>query len=1411
MGNRGGLRPTVTAAVAVVLFITSCTSSDETQDNTTSTGPQPPATTATTVVVDGAVEPDVVVADLKWESLNGPPGGSAGMVAQDPFTGTVYTVSAAGLYQTTNQGESWTKVSRGAVSGVTSLAFGRHGTYACSSLGLVLLQRDGSEVPVGAACITVAVDDEWLYAANSSEGRDELRVEMLRTPIGDVPLTPDNAVWTDVTPDHAAIASRARSEAAILSVDDLVIAGESVLATVAIGDASMMRSSDASQVFLSLDQGDSWQPVDPGFDEPLVVQKLKYDENSGLLFALAHVDQTDGPFFPLADLVRVSRDHGQTWEVFTEIRDVMSPTVGDVDVRDDRYVLSNVDFALAELDRTDPNRLLGRGQPPVSGFTAGYVFEELVFDVTVPGVVYVRPYLRHEGVARSTDGGETWEASMVGIVSAPVGNINVHPTDPNTMVASGNLGYPAHLSTDGGATWTMMAATGSMADEVAFDPHDPDHLLFMSELTDVFESLDGGVTWSHPADAFSANRVHSISLSADQDTLFSANLGTNISSIVGLIPGDEHPIGLGENAWFNMLNSPDYAYAIETAPDGAVFASYSPKKFEDFGAVWRYRGGPDGDPEGWEEVLRIPGASGVTDLIVGPGDPYTVYAGVTGQDPGLWASSDAGDTWNSVHTDGFDFVTVHAVAIDPGDPDVVYAAPWGDGLYRSADGGESWVQLDTPTVSVAAIVVDPLESSHLIIGDRTRPIVWESWDSGLTWGSLFEFDDGMHYRVMSLAKTDEGIYVSLLDRVPEGLAIFAGVPESGSNFRIGLDGPHPIEGLTRSVLSFSDQGDAVFAVTHLSGVYEIVNDVAIDISAGLPDMGFNNVLAREGGVLVAGGSDIDTDFQFRIGDPAVVHNIYRWAGAGTWEPLLEGDPFNSPIKQLLRHGETGALIAATGSGVYVSDPDGTTWARASDGLDFGEIGAIAMVDDTIVAGTLGGGATLGTVRAAPNGSVAIEWRPSAGPRSEIANIRLAVDPTDPARLWASSYPGGVYTSRDNGATWTESNFGIPSFEVADPVLQGYYSLVVDPTRADRLYLSIYEHGVFVSDNGAATWRPLGPYGGNQDLMKAGLTALAIDGQGRLWLATDDRGVFVTTDGGANWEPVNDGLATAQILALETAASGAVFAGTAGYGVYMLAPGDTTWQHLGATIGMGEWAPWDRRLYQYGSFLFDPVIEDRVYLGHFPGGFFASEDGGRSWRSSNTGMGNDGIFSLTVHPENPDTIFAGTYNGIIRSDDRGSSWYDTSEGMPAEQWPFSVVIDDANPSLMYTATKNGQNKGFCGRNLESFCGTVMRSVDGGANWLPITEGLPVQAEYYMVVIDPRDHDVLYLSSSRGVHVSADAGETWTLMNLGLPDIEEFIVRDNVAHNMELTPDGKSLVLAVVGYGIYRAELPELTEK
>jgi len=219
-------------------------------------------------------------------------------------------------------------------------------------------------------------------------------------------------------------------------------------------------------------------------------------------------------------------------------------------------------------------------------------------------------------------------------------------------------------------------------------------------------------------------------------------------------------------------------------------------------------------------------------------------------------------------------------------------------------------------------------------------------------------------------------------------------------------------------------------------------------------------------------------------------------------------------------------------------------------------------------------------------------------------------------------------------------------------------------------------------------------------------------------------------------------------------------------------------------------------------LFDPLVRDRVYLGHFPGGFFRSEDGGRSWKSSNLGLGNDGLFSLAMHPQDSNVLFAGSYNGVVKSVDGGQTWADKSEGMPPEQWPFTVAIDSDRPETMYVTTKNGQNKGFCHRNV--FCGVVMKSIDGGESWSKIMNGLDERSEFYMLIVYPQNHDVLFLSTSKGVYMSPDAGAHWQPINDGLP-VTEHRIRDNVAQNLKLTADGKSLILTIVDYGVWRADV------
>jgi hypothetical protein len=54
------------------------------------------------------------------------------------------------------------------------------------------------------------------------------------------------------------------------------------------------------------------------------------------------------------------------------------------------------------------------------------------------------------------------------------------------------------------------------------------------------------------------------------------------------------------------------------------------------------------------------------------------------------------------------------------------------------------------------------------------------------------------------------------------------------------------------------------------------------------------------------------------------------------------------------------------------------------------------------------------------------------------------------------------------------------------------------------------------------------------------------------------------------------------------------------------------------------------------------------------------------------------------------------------------------------------------------------------------------------------------------------------------VSRDAGAHWQPINDGLP-VAEHRIRDNVAQNLKLTADGESLILTIVDYGVWRADI------
>jgi len=109
----------------------------------------------------------------------------------------------------------------------------------------------------------------------------------------------------------------------------------------------------------------------------------------------------------------------------------------------------------------------------------------------------------------------------------------------------------------------------------------------------------------------------------------------------------------------------------------------------------------------------------------------------------------------------------------------------------------------------------------------------------------------------------------------------------------------------------------------------------------------------------------------------------------------------------------------------------------------------------------------------------------------------------------------------------------------------------------------------------------------------------------------------------------------------------------------------------------------------------------------------------------------------------------------------------------------------------------------GEGRPGFHGTVMKSIDGGAAWFPITKGLNVDQEFLKILVDPLERNILYLATQGdGVMISRDFGEHWESWNDGLGNLNAGTNGNNVASVLALSADGNTIYFATLGSGVWR---------
>jgi photosystem II stability/assembly factor-like uncharacterized protein len=581
----------------------------------------------------------------------------------------------------------------------------------------------------------------------------------------------------------------------------------------------------------------------------------------------------------------------------------------------------------------------------------------------------------------------------------------------------------------------------------------------------------------------------------------------------------------------------------------------------------------------------------------------------------------------------------------------------------------------------------------------------------------------------------------------------------------------------------------IFAALHAGGVWKTVDDGASwrQIKSGLPESGFIQIVTDpiQPETLFLTGSDA------RFASAGSEHGIWKSTDDGNTWHKLGGATFgraSGPVKAIAFHPDDQQVMYAAGEGgIYLSPDRGTTWTSINSRIPFIPMNAVATDGQSLYAGSAGGGLFTGPIHPLIHTA---DWRRESLLTVPVAHVQITLHPDDPQLLYASAFPGGVFETADGGATWHERNVGLPSFAVADPLRQGYYALAIAPTLPSRLYLGTWAHGIYRSDDGAATWQPV---------YEAGRTVNALlvhpADPDRVYVASDE-GVWHTADGGHSWEEFSKGLPSGSgVRTLALGANGQLYAGTRGYGLYTRSAlgqaQDEAWRQL-PELGNGEHNP-------LTLLLLHPHDSNTIYASSFPAGIYKTTDGGATWREHDVGLKNANVLSLVFRPDDTQIIYAGTTDGMARSVDGGATWHAWDSGWPPAQRIPSIVCDPINPDVMYACSQSSRTE----QGNAGFHGSVMKSTDGGATWFEITTGLSPDQTFHQVLIDRFDPRILYLATEReGVYISRDGGETWASWNEGLWSRVAGSSGSNAAGVLRLSADGRLLHFGTAGSGVWR---------
>ena len=655
----------------------------------------------------------------------------------------------------------------------------------------------------------------------------------------------------------------------------------------------------------------------------------------------------------------------------------------------------------------------------------------------------------------------------------------------------------------------------------------------------------------------------------------------------------------------------------------------------------------------------------IADIAVHPDDRSTWYVAVGSG--GLWKTTNAGITWEPIFDDQRSY-SIGVVTLDPTNPETVWVGTgenvsgrhvgWGDGVYRSRDGGTSWQQMGLETSEhIGRILVDPRDGNVVLVaaegplwsagGERG---VFKTINGGETWAAVLEIDDNTGVTDLEFDPGNpDVVYAAAYQRRRHIWAFLGGGPSSGiyKSTDAGDNWRQVTEGLPRG-----DVGKIGLAVTSADpGI------VFATIEAGEEERGFYRSVDRgesweRRSAYISGGTGPHYYQEIEASplDPELVYQmdvfiqVTRDAGA-SFDYLGTGREKHSDNHALWIDPDDGHhLLAGTDAGLYETFDQGVTW-RHFPNLPISQFYKVALSNAEPFYDVLGGAQDLGTLHGPARtlnaeGVRNRDWYVPMG----ADGYGVAIAPDDADTLYLMTQEGNL--SRTDRRS--EESLSIrPLAEPGEPPERWNWDspLLISPHDPQRLYFG--SQRLWRSDDRGDSWTAVsGDLTRDRDRYELEL-------MGRVW------SVDALYDNGAMSK-----YATLTAVSESPVAEGLLYVGTDDGLIQVSEDGGVSWRLAAPLPELPELGFInDVEASQHDA---DVVfaVADAHKTGDFSPNVFISRDRGRSWQFIVGDLPADTIvWAIQQDHIVPELLFVAAEYGVHASVNGGASWVQLTGGVP----------------------------------------------------------------------------------------------------------------------------------------------------